>query len=391
MAEPKSHLFIFFLISSIFSVRSLTLSSDIIALKAFKYAIKPASIPPNSCLGTWDFSTDPCSVPRVAHFTCGITCSGSRVVQLTLDSQGYSGTLTPFIANLTRLITLDLTENNFYGPIPFSIFFLPNLQNLILRVNSFSGVIPPSVTYLKSLKFLDLSRNSLSGSLPNSMNSLTSLSRMDLSYNKLIGSLPKLPSNLNELALKANSLTGSLFYSSFNGLTQLMVVELGENSFTGTLDAWLFLLPSLQQIDLANNSFTGIIVPKPPPNFNSQLVAVNLSFNRINGILPVNFIYYPILRSLGLSYNQLRGPIPKEYNKKGSMQRLFLDGNFLNGSLPAEFFSGDTAVTGSFGDNCLTSCPVSSQLCSKSQKPASICQQAYGGPADQGLNCQSNV
>ncbi|CAA2987623.1 Hypothetical predicted protein [Olea europaea subsp. europaea] len=135
MAEPKSHLVIFFLISSIFSIRSLTLSSDIIALKAFKYAIKPASIPPNSCLGTWDFSTDPCSVPRVAHFTCGITCSGSRVVQLTLDSQGYSGTLTPFIANLTRLITLDLTENNFYGPIPFSIFFLPNLQNLILRGN----------------------------------------------------------------------------------------------------------------------------------------------------------------------------------------------------------------------------------------------------------------
>ncbi|KAL2460281.1 Leucine-rich repeat (LRR) family protein [Abeliophyllum distichum] len=380
MSEPKSSIFIFLLfISSLLYVHSFTFSSDIISLQAFKSSIKPASIPHNSCLATWNFSTDPCSIPRVTHFTCGITCSSGRVVQLTLDSQGYSGTLTPLISNLTRLVTLDLTENNFYGPIPLSISSLPNLQNLILRVNSFSGVVPPSVTSLKSLEFLDLSQNSLSGSLPNSMNSLTSLTRLDLSYNNLTGSLPKLPPNLNELALKANSLSGSLFYSSFDGLTQLMVVELGENSFRGTLDAWLFLLPSLQQIDLANNSFTRIIVPKPPTNFNSQLVAVNLSFNRINGFLPANFVYYPTLRSLGLSYNQLRGPIPKEYSKKGSLQRLFLDGNFLNGSPPSDFFSGDTTVSGSLGDNCLKSCPVSSQFCLKSQKPASICQQAYGG------------
>ncbi|KAL0356865.1 UNVERIFIED_CONTAM: hypothetical protein Scaly_1372200 [Sesamum calycinum] len=161
---------------------------------------------PTSCLATWNFSADPCAVPRITHFTCGVTCSGDRVVLLTLDSQGYSGTLTPFISKLTQLITLDIGDNNFYGPLPSSISSLPNLRNLILRVNSFSGPLPPSVATLTSLETLDLSRNSLSGTLPN-LNSLTGLTRLDLSYNKLTGSLPRLPPNLNELALKANSLS----------------------------------------------------------------------------------------------------------------------------------------------------------------------------------------
>ncbi|KAL2537482.1 Leucine-rich repeat (LRR) family protein [Forsythia ovata] len=377
----NSNWFIFLLLlalSSLVSVHSLTHSSDITALRAFKSSLKFSSIPPNSCLATWDFTTDPCSEPRVTHFICGITCSGNRINQITLDSQGYTGTLTPLVSSLTQLITLDLGENNFYGPIPSSLSSLTNLQHLIIRVNSFSGSVPQSLTTFKSLRTLDLSRNSLSGPLPNSINSLTSLTRLDLSYNRFTGFLPKLPPNLNELAVKANSLSGSLNKSSFDGLTQLMVVELSENSFTGILEPWFFLLPSLQQINLANNSFTSVVILKPV-NINSQLVAINLSFNRIEGFLPANFSDYPTLRSLSLSYNRLRGPIPWQYSKKGSLQRLFLDGNFLNGSPPAGFFAGDTAVSGSLGDNCLRSCPVSSELCLKSQKPASICQQAYGG------------
>lgn len=379
MSNSKRFIFILLALFSLVSVHSLTLSSDISALRAFKSSVKPSSIPPNSCLATWDFTTDPCSEPRVTHFICGITCSGNRVTHITLDSQGYTGTLTPLVSRLTQLIALDLAENQFYGPIPSSLSSLPNLQQLILRVNTFSGSVPQSLTSLKSLLTLDLSRNSLSGPLPNSINSLTSLTRLDLSYNRLTGFLPKLPTNLNELAAKANSLSGPLYKSSFEGLTQLMVIELSENSFTRTLEPWFFLLPSLQQINLANNSFTSVVVLKPV-NIYSQLVAINLSFNRIGGFLPANFADYPMLRSLSLSYNRFRGPIPWQYsNKNGSLQRLFLDGNFLNGSPPAGFFAGNTVISGSLGDNCLRSCPVSSELCLKSQKPASICQQAYGG------------
>ncbi|KAL8541469.1 hypothetical protein ACS0TY_002657 [Phlomoides rotata] len=375
---PKTQSAILLLLAASYSlgVLSATFPDDVAALRAFKSAVKPASIPPTSCLATWNFSADPCAVPRINHFTCGLTCAGNRVVQLTLDSQGYSGTLTPSISKLTHLINLDLGDNSFYGPIPSSISSLPNLRNLILRVNSLSGSVPPSIAALRSLVTLDLSHNSLSGQLPN-MSSLTGLTRLDLSYNKLTGPIPALPPNLNELALKANSLSGPLTHYSFTGLNRLMVVELGENSFTGTLEPWIFLLPSLQQIDLAKNSFSIVAVAKP---LNSELVAVDLSYNKLEGFLPAIFADFPILRSLALSYNRLRGPIPWQYSKKGSsLQRLYLDGNYLNGSPPKGFFSGDKPISGSLGDNCLQSCPVSSELCLKSQKPASICHQAYGG------------
>lgn len=380
--SPFSIIFFFFTLSlsSSILVYSATFPADIAALQAFKSAVKPSSIPPTSCLATWNFSaSDPCAVPRITYFACGITCAANRVVQLTLDSQGYSGKLTPLVSKLTQLINLDLGDNAFYGPIPSSLSFLPNLKTLILRVNSFSGALPPSIAAIKSLETLDLSRNSLSGTLPN-LNSLSGLTRLDLSYNNLTGSIPRLPPNINELALKANSLSGSIPKSSFDGLTHLMVVELSENSFTGTVESWLFLLPSLQQVDLAKNSFTAVNVAQPPANSNGELVAVDLSYNKMEGFLPVSFADYPMLRSLALSYNRFRGPIPWKYSKKGSsLRRLYLDGNYLNGSPPSGFFSGEGPVSGSLGDNCLRSCPISSELCLKSQKPASICQQAYGG------------
>lgn len=93
-----------------------------------------------------------------------------------------------------------------------------------------------------------------------------------------------------------------------------------------------------------------------------------------------------MLSSLTLRYNRLRGAIPLELSKKKSLRRLFLDGNFLNGKPPAGFFGGGGGeeVSGSLGDNCLQGCPGKSQLCSPSQKPYSVCKQAYGGGKGKG-------
>ncbi|XP_038692312.1 LRR receptor-like serine/threonine-protein kinase EFR [Tripterygium wilfordii] len=359
---------------------AFTAPQDISALKAFKASIKPSSIPPWSCLASWDFSTDPCSLPRRTHFTCGITCSSdsTRVTQLTLDPVGYSGQLTPLVSQLSQLNILDLSENNFSGPIPLSISSLTNLQMLTLRSNSFSGLIPESLTQLKSLDSIDFSHNFLSGNLPKNMNSLSSLTSIDLSYNRLAGSLPNLPYKLYYFAAKANSFSGSLLKSSFQGLTQLKVVELSVNSLAGTLQSWFFHLPAIQQVNLSNNSLTRVDVPRPLSG-NSDLVAFDLGFNRIEGHAPVNFAAYPLLSALSLRYNRLRGDIPLEYSQQKNLRRIYLDGNFLIGTPPAGFFSGGMPFSGSLGDNCLQGCPGSSELCSPQQKSSSICKQAYGG------------
>lgn len=372
---------------SLSTVNSATFSADVAALKAFKGAIKPSTIPPWSCLGSWDFTTsDPCSYPKRTHFVCGLTCSSdpdssspSRVISITLDSVGYSGTLTPLVSQLTQLVTLDLGQNSFHGTIPPSLSSLSLLQTLTLRTNSFSGSLPSSIGNLKSLQELDLSGNFLSGYLPNTLFSLSKLTRLDLSFNKFSGGLPKLPPNLLELAIKASSLSGSISKSSFDRLTQLETLELSANSFTGILQSWLFKLPSLQQINLSNNSLTGVEISKPNKGY-SELVAVDLGFNKIEGYVPANFSEYPVLASLSLRYNKLRGPIPLEFSKKGTLKRLYLDGNYLTGTPPVGFFAGgESEVAGSFGDNCLSRCPASSQLCLPSQKPTSVCKQVYAG------------
>ncbi|KAL6213361.1 hypothetical protein ACLB2K_012808 [Fragaria x ananassa] len=362
-------------------VQTLTSPSDISALKAFKASIKPSSIPSWSCLASWDFTSDPCTLPHRIHFTCGVTCSpdSTRVTQITLDPAGYSGTLTPQISQLTHLSTLDLSENSFFGPIPSSISSLSYLQILTLRSNSFSGSLTPSITKLKSLESLDISHNSLIGFLPNSMASLSNLRRLDLSFNKITGSLPRLPPKLLELALKSNSLSGPLSKSSFDGLSQLEVVELSQNSFSGTLQSWFFLIPSLQQVDLANNSLTGVDIARPGSGRGGELVAVDLSFNRIEGYAPANIAAFPRLSSLSVRYNRLRGKIPVEYGKNKSLKRLYLDGNFLNGQPPPALLTGSSGISGSLGDNCLQGCPSSAKLCLPSQKSNAICKQAYGG------------
>ncbi|KAL2324215.1 hypothetical protein Fmac_023273 [Flemingia macrophylla] len=365
-------------VMKILVVQALTSASDIAALKAFKASIKGSSITPWSCLASWNFSSDPCSLPRRNHFICGLTCTpdATRINQITLDPAGYSGTLTPSISLLTQLITLDLSDNSFFGPIPSSLSSLSNLQSLTLRSNSFSGPIPPSVATLKSLQFLDLSLNSLTGYIPNSINSLATLRRLDLSFNKLTGSLPKLPPNLLELAIKANSLSGPLQKTNFQGMDQLEVVELSQNALSGAVESWLFMLPSLQQVDLANNTFTGVQISR---GSSSNLVAVDLGFNKIRGYAPANLAAFPALSFLSIRHNELRGAIPLEYGQIKSMKRLFLDGNFLVGKPPPGLVGAGTEVSGSLGDNCLQGCPGSSQLCSPAQKPTSVCKEAYRG------------
>lgn len=393
MANLLSSLFLLFVAAAAVHHRqalSITSPSDVAALKAFKSAVDPASIPRWSCLASWNFSAaDPCSLPRRSYFTCGLSCSSSsssggraQITLITLDPAGYSGTLSPLVSGLSRLAVLDLSDNSFRGPIPSSLSSLSALTTLSLRANSFSGAVP-ALAGLKTLQSLDLSYNSLSGSLPSSLSSLPSLTRLDLSFNRLTGSIPKLPPNLLELALRGNSLSGPLSKDSFAGSAQLEVVELGHNSLAGALEPWLFLLPSVQQIDLANNSLARVDVPTPPTaggGGGGSLVAVDLGFNRIEGLVPGSFASYPQLSSLSLRHNRLRGDIPAEFGRKATLRRLFLDGNYLTGKPPEGLLSrGSTVAFGSLGDNCLRQCPASSRLCSPSQKPEAVCKQAYGG------------
>eukprot|EP01018_Ginkgo_biloba_P015485 Gb_36204 [translate_table: standard] len=394
-------------------VTAVTYGPDIEALVLVKNSVDSSSIGPTTCLGTWDFSVDPCDFRSTRQFVCGIRCDAktngkSRVTSLALDGVGYKGYLSPSIGNLTELEELDVSGNAFRGSIPESISKLSKLARLDLSANLLSGSLPLSLGNLTGLQFLSVSRNFLNGLLPASLNKLRNLMRLDLSYNNFSGTVPplggliqlynldlsynklggtlppQLPPSLSQITLKANLLTGSL-PANLGSMPGLGVLDMSCNRLSGAIDASLFAHQSLQQVNLSNNTFTGISVPNAS-GLGSQLVAVDIGFNKISGSLPSNFSTMENLAALSLRYNNFQGLIPKEYGVKAKSStdnvrpfvRLYLDGNYLTGGIPPDFLSiSPENITGSFANNCLTNCPSSVLLCRGAQKPASECRRAY--------------
>ncbi|XP_065874872.1 protein NSP-INTERACTING KINASE 3 [Euphorbia lathyris] len=177
-----------FLVLTLMEISSATLSPtginyEVVALATIKAALHD----PYNVLESWDSnSVDPCSWRMV-------TCSSDGYVSaLGLPSQSLSGTLSPWIGNLTNLQSVLLQNNAISGHIPFEIGRLEKLQTLDLSNNTFTGEIPASLGDLKNLNYLRLNNNSLSGELPVSLSEINGLTLVDLSYNNLSGSLPKI-------------------------------------------------------------------------------------------------------------------------------------------------------------------------------------------------------
>nr|BDI54542.1 LRR receptor-like serine/threonine-protein kinase GSO1 [Triticum aestivum] len=116
----------------------------------------------------------------------------SRLSILSLSTNNLVGPIPPQLGNLSRLTSLDLSSNHLSGSIPteIDITSLAALMNLNLSSNQLSGQIPNMISDVQSLVSLDLSRNNLSGEIPSSLSNLTSLSYMNLSYNNLSGRIP---------------------------------------------------------------------------------------------------------------------------------------------------------------------------------------------------------
>ncbi|KAJ9176359.1 hypothetical protein P3X46_011679 [Hevea brasiliensis] len=177
-----------YLVLALMEISSATLSPtginyEVVALVSIKTALHD----PYNVLESWDInSVDPCSWRMV-------TCSPDGYVSaLGLPSQSLSGTLSPWIGNLTNLQSVLLQNNAISGPIPTAIGRLGKLQTLDLSNNTFSGEIPASLGDLKDLNYLRLNNNSLSGPCPETLSNIEGLTLVDLSFNNLSGSLPKI-------------------------------------------------------------------------------------------------------------------------------------------------------------------------------------------------------
>ncbi len=369
-------------------------------------AVNVVSIKPSSCLGSWNFSMDPCDTRSTSHFTCGIDCSPGnieegerRITGLQLErGAAYEGTLSPHIGDLTALQRVIISGNSFHGLVPASLAQLKELVHLDLSSNLFSGSLPESLGLLQNLNFFSVAYNSLVGQIPKSFNNMMSivymylnnnhlsgnlpelselkrLQYLDVSDNKLSGSLPaQFPPMLELLSLGKNQLSGDLPVG-MKSLSFLQVLDLRSNSLTGSLEALIYELSSLQQLNLAHNEFTSLgRTTVSGTSSSSKLISLNVSFNSLQGAIPESVARLSKLAVLALQSNLLTGPIPHNLALKAAnllsgteqLRQLYLENNYLTGDIPWPFFSlsADTSIA-YLGMNCFKSCPPSFFFCQR--------------------------
>eukprot|EP00261_Vitis_vinifera_P035165 XP_019076408.1 PREDICTED: probable leucine-rich repeat receptor-like protein kinase At1g35710 isoform X2 [Vitis vinifera] len=254
---------------------------------------------------------------------------------LNFTDNSFQGPLSSNISRLSKLQNLRLGRNQFSGSIPEEIGTLSDLEILEMYNNSFEGQIPSSIGQLRKLQILDIQRNALNSKIPSELGSCTNLTFLSLAVNSLYGVIPSSFTNLNkisELGLSDNFLSGEISPYFITNWTELISLQVQNNSFTGKIPSEIGLLEKLNYLFLYNNMLSGAI-PSEIGNL-KDLLQLDLSQNQLSGPIPVVEWNLTQLTTLHLYENNLTGTIPPEIGNLTSLTVLDLNTNKLHGELP---------------------------------------------------------
>ncbi|CAN7995518.1 unnamed protein product, partial [Ixodes hexagonus] len=179
----------------------------------------------------------------------------SRLVVLSLDSNGITRLGKDSIAHLPRLKKLELGDNKLKRLQARSFGQLPLLSHLFLERNQIEVIENNAFAGLGKLKELDLSDNAMTNLTEQTFEGLSQVVRLDMFRNKLrrldarvFGAMPL----LTELDLKYNEIS-EVDPVAFDGLAHLTVLYLSHNRLR-VLPASMFVgAPNLVTVDLSQN------------------------------------------------------------------------------------------------------------------------------------------
>ncbi|XP_047321496.1 probably inactive leucine-rich repeat receptor-like protein kinase At3g28040 [Impatiens glandulifera] len=256
---------------------------------------------------------------------------------LDLSNNGFTGVLPLTIGEMKQLSYLGISSNKISGGIPISLMNSNQLTVLKLRDNLLNGSIPEGLFNL-GLNEIDFSGNQLSGQIPapGSSKLIESLQRLDLSRNNLSGNIPAeigLFSKLNYLNLSWNGELRSRIPPELGFFQNLIVLDLRNNAFYGSIPDDICDSGSLQVLQLDGNSLTGPI-PQEIGNNCSSLSLLTLSHNNLTGPVPKSMGNLTKLKILKLEFNKLAGEIPQELGKLENLLAVNISYNLLVGRLP---------------------------------------------------------
>jgi Leucine-rich repeat (LRR) protein len=219
---------------------------------------------------------------------------------------------------------LNLSHNHIYGQIPNIPMALYISSTIDLSSNLFEGPLP---RISSNVSFLDLSDNLLSGSISHflcyKMTELKEMEVLNLGKNRLSGEITDCWKNWEKLLLLNlgnNNFTGSI-PTSIGSLSLLRSLHLFKNKISGTLLPILKNCEDLQIIDISENQFAGSI-PSWIGQRHSSLIVLNLRSNNFFGHIPKELCNLTSLQILDLSQNKLFGSIPRCVNNFSAMASI---------------------------------------------------------------------
>jgi len=319
---------------------------------------------------------------------------------LCISNNSFSGTIPSSIGMFSNMTVLLMAENLLEGEIPIEISNMSYLEIMDLSQNKLIGSIP-KLSRFESLKFLYLQQNNLSGSIPSELSESYSLQVLDLRENKVSGKIPNWMDKLSELRvllLGGNNLEGDIPIQLCQ-LKRIDIMDLSQNMLNASIPScfrnmsfgmrqyvdhhdgpifeqpltfWGYNIPdvinsidfpmkedqfiedlylevefrtkhyeylykgkvleNMTGLDLSCNKLTGVI-PSQIGDL-QQIRALNLSHNHLSGPIPVTFFNLTQIESLDLSYNNLSGEVPSQLTKLNGLSTFNVSYNNLSGTPP---------------------------------------------------------
>ena len=204
--------------------------------------------------------------------------SMSSLESVSLWGNSLGGQI-PVLTGMTSVNLLKLQSNGLTGSVPAWFADMSSLRILYLHDNNLTGTIPAAFGLHTGLIRFWLDRNNLTGSIPAALGNMTNLRTLNLRDNQLSGSIPPELgnlSNLQHLRLHNNQLSGSI-PAALGDMSSLRQLWVSNNQLSGSIPAVLGNLSSLQQLNLHTNNLSGVI-PSQLGNLS------NLTRLRIGGV-----------------------------------------------------------------------------------------------------------